>query len=167
MEQVFFYGVKNNVGKGENDGFKHFLPFPTISSTGFFPNIENFRDCSVKSKTSNKQSCVVTSIAKKLLGEKNCGCKHFLLFQQLFLFFPGQIPSSKSHSIHYLFTERQNFRLVQIQNICRRQNKCWSKIMKAVYGRVESIVGKGENAGYQHFLFFPQCFHASFLLGGC
>ena len=26
-------------------------------------------------------------------------------------------------------------------------------------GRVENIVGKGENAGYQHFLFFPQCFH--------
>ena len=23
--------------------------------------------------------------------------------------------------------------------------------------RVESIVGKGENAGYQHFLLFPQC----------
>ena len=24
--------------------------------------------------------------------------------------------------------------------------------------RVENIVGKGENAGYQHFLLFPQCF---------
>ena len=23
---------------------------------------------------------------------------------------------------------------------------------------VENIVGKGENAGYQHFLLFPQCF---------
>ena len=28
---------------------------------------------------------------------------------------------------------------------------------------VENIVGKGENAGYQHFLLFPQCFEkASF-----
>ena len=26
------------------------------------------------------------------------------------------------------------------------------------FGRVENIVGKGENAGYQYFLFFPQCF---------
>ena len=27
----------------------------------------------------------------------------------------------------------------------------------------ENIVGKGENAGYQHFLLFPQCFEkASF-----
>ena len=25
-------------------------------------------------------------------------------------------------------------------------------------GRVENIVGKGENAGYQHFLLLPQCF---------
>ena len=26
------------------------------------------------------------------------------------------------------------------------------------FGRLENIVGKGENAGYQHFLLFPQCF---------
>ena len=30
--------------------------------------------------------------------------------------------------------------------------------MKFLLGRVENIVGKGENAGYQHFLFFTQCF---------
>ena len=30
--------------------------------------------------------------------------------------------------------------------------------MKFVFGRVENIVGKGENAGYQHFHLFPQCF---------
>ena len=23
---------------------------------------------------------------------------------------------------------------------------------------IENIVGKGENVGYEHFLFFPQCF---------
>ena len=35
--------------------------------------------------------------------------------------------------------------------------------LKFVLGRAESIVGKGENAGYQHFLLFPQCFQkASF-----
>ena len=26
----------------------------------------------------------------------------------------------------------------------------------------ENIVGKGENAGYQHFLLFPQCFQKSY-----
>ena len=30
--------------------------------------------------------------------------------------------------------------------------------LKFVLGRIENIVGKGENAGYQHFLHFPQCF---------
>ena len=28
----------------------------------------------------------------------------------------------------------------------------------SLYDRVENTVGKGENAGYQHFLLFPQCF---------
>ena len=33
-----------------------------------------------------------------------------------------------------------------------------AKIMISVYDWVENIVGKGENLGYQHFLFFPQWF---------
>ena len=38
-------------------------------------------------------------------------------------------------------------------------------MMISAFDRVENIVGKGENAGYQHFLLFPQCFHkASFLV---
>ena len=31
-------------------------------------------------------------------------------------------------------------------------------IIISVFDRVENNVGKGENAGYQHFLLFPQCF---------
>ena len=31
-----------------------------------------------------------------------------------------------------------------------------------VSGNVENIVGKVENAGYQHFLLFPQCFLKAF-----
>ena len=30
--------------------------------------------------------------------------------------------------------------------------------MKFVQGRVENFLGKGENAGHQHFLLFPKCF---------
>ena len=30
--------------------------------------------------------------------------------------------------------------------------------LKHDFGRVENILGKGENAGYQHFLLFPHCF---------
>ena len=32
-------------------------------------------------------------------------------------------------------------------------------------GWVENIVGKGENAGHQHFLLFPQCFQMAFSSG--
>ena len=32
----------------------------------------------------------------------------------------------------------------------------------SVFDRVENIVGKGENAGYQHFLHFPQCFEKAY-----
>ena len=33
-----------------------------------------------------------------------------------------------------------------------------AQILIFVNDRVENIVGKGENAGYQNFLLFPQCF---------
>ena len=33
-----------------------------------------------------------------------------------------------------------------------------AKIVEEVFDRVEKIVGKGENAGNQHFLLFPQSF---------
>ena len=33
-----------------------------------------------------------------------------------------------------------------------------AQLMSPVFDRVENIVGKGENAGYQHFLLFPNVF---------
>ena len=36
-------------------------------------------------------------------------------------------------------------------------------MMIPVFDRVENIVGKGENAGYQHFLLFPTMFSKGFL----
>ena len=41
-----------------------------------------------------------------------------------------------------------------------------TKKLKFLLGRVENIVEKGENAGYQHFLLFPQ-FFKSFLFHKC
>ena len=40
----------------------------------------------------------------------------------------------------------------------------WIKLWFLSLMGVENIVGKGENAGYQHFLLFPQCFQHSFSL---
>ena len=36
------------------------------------------------------------------------------------------------------------------------------EMMIFVFDRVENIVGRGEKAGYQHFLLFPQCFQKFF-----
>ena len=35
----------------------------------------------------------------------------------------------------------------------------------SLYERVENTMGKGENASYQHFLLFPQCFPKHSSLG--
>ena len=40
-----------------------------------------------------------------------------------------------------------------------------AQLMISIFGKAENIVGKGENAGYQHFLFFPQCFQKDPFLG--
>ena len=37
--------------------------------------------------------------------------------------------------------------------------------LKFVLGRDENIMGKGGNAGYQHFLLFPQCFQEALSSG--
>ena len=39
------------------------------------------------------------------------------------------------------------------------------QMMSRVTDWVENIVGKEENAGYQHFLLFPQCFQEASLPG--
>ena len=52
-------------------------------------------------------------------------------------------------------TKQQNFHLVEIANICRWPIKGGLKKLKFAFGRVENIVGKWENAGYQHFLLLP------------
>ena len=38
-------------------------------------------------------------------------------------------------------------------------------IMIVLFDGIENTVGKKENAGYQHFLLFPQCFPKPFSLG--
>ena len=37
------------------------------------------------------------------------------------------------------------------------------QMIEFVFDRIENIVGKGENAGDQHFLLFLQCFRKAFL----
>ena len=41
---------------------------------------------------------------------------------------------------------------------CADDSSNIAKMVIVVSDRIENIEGKGENAGYQHFLLFPQCF---------
>ena len=60
------------------------------------------------------------------------------------------------------FPDDKNLTLSKLKAFADDKIKVTSMII-SVYDRVENIVGKGENAGYQHFLLFPQCFEkASF-----
>ena len=71
---------------------------------------------------------------------------------------------SRSLFLIQLFTRRQNLRPVQIQMQMTKKKKCDQKL-KFVLGRLENTVGKRENAGYQHFLLFPQCFQKASIPG--
>ena len=91
------------------------------------------------------------------------------------IFSPGQIFSIKylqfrvSHKIlatmpYIVFTVSTVYitfhkilTLTKLKGLADDKIKVTQKL-KFVLGRVENIVGKGENAGYQLFLHFPQCF---------
>ena len=59
----------------------------------------------------------------------------------------GRVKFSPSIKI---FTKRQNFGLVKMQGICRQQI-ILAQNLKFVLGRVDNIVGKGENAAFSPF----------------
>ena len=46
----------------------------------------------------------------------------------------------------------------KLKSICGRQITFFFEMMISIFDRIENTVGEGENAGYQHFLLFPQCF---------
>ena len=44
-------------------------------------------------------------------------------------------------------------------------NFCETQMIQFFFDRVVNIVGKGENADYQHFLLFPECFLMDYFSG--
>ena len=59
----------------------------------------------------------------------------------------------------YQFTRRQNKRLIHAEKIYITSggSNAFQQIACDLE-KIENIVGKGENAGYQHFLLFPTMF---------
>ena len=68
-----------------------------------------------------------------------------------------------SHSINLLPNDKI-FYLSKLKSFADDNSNINQKL-KCALGKVENIVRKGENAGYQHFLLSPQCFQKTSSLG--
>ena len=99
--------------------------------------------------------------------------RHFILYQashsRAMVLPCGALVKSSLSTQSRLKTLYQttNFRLVKIESLCRRQNDKIISTKVVIFGSdsVKNIVGKGENAGYKHFLLFLQCFQKGFSSG--
>ena len=89
--------------------------------------------------------------------------EHFLLFPQCFqkACFPG---ASKGVIVWEWVNSLQNDKILDWSKLkAFADNKInVAEILKFVLKRAENIVEEGENAGYKHFLLFPQCFQKGF-----
>ena len=92
-------------------------------------------------------------------------CIFFVKISHTILDSVDQTAHSDMAFYNSFFTKQQNFTPVQILSICRRQNKCDQRIENCSGKGKKNIVGQSENADYQHFLLFPQCFQKAFFLG--
>ena len=63
-----------------------------------------------------------------------------------------------SHSVSSLFTEQKEKNGSTKFKAFTDDRSNFAKMTISVYDRIENNVGKGENADYQHFLLFLQCF---------
>ena len=86
---------------------------------------------------------------------EDAGYHHFLLFPQCLLSFPKQILTFES----VLFSRLQMLSVRPSKlKAFPDDNSNVAQMMQFFFDWEENIVGKGENAGNQHFLLFPQCF---------
>ena len=71
---------------------------------------------------------------------------------------PGLKQALKARGFCFLtLSQTTDFRLCQIQRVCRQQFK-FDQNGRKLSKWVKNTVGKGEIARYEQFLLFPQCF---------
>ena len=111
--------------------------------------------------TEKKMATLKEKASENIIGKgKNSGNQHFLLFHNVFFHIrDGQIICAPFNSLpNDKILDQSKLKALADDTINVNQE------LKLVLGRVENILGKGENAGYQHFLLFPKMFSkASFL----
>ena len=111
---------------------------------------------------------IVIESVEKRVGKGQNGCYKYFLLHKLFskASFLRKVKTRKCVVKGLLnLYQMTNCRLVQLERIA--DDKIYSnEQLKFLSGRVENIMGKGENAGnYQHFLLFPKCFQKALSSG--
>ena len=98
----------------------------------------------------------VENIVRK--GEIAC-YKQFLFFSQCF---PSYISLVRQNAVlcgnGFTLFQTTNFLDVAILKVFADNKLYLAKMTIFLFDRAENTVRKGENAGYQHFPLFPQCF---------
>ena len=149
---------RKHCGKRRTCWLPAFSPFPTIFTKGFFFRIVKSLDCEVMS----------LNVTQILNVTQNCRKR-----QRMFLRMVGEYGQRPL---------KVRIRIVwwRVYSLPNDKILEWSKIiayaddkinvtqnLNFVLRRVENILGKGENAGYQYFLLFPKMFSKSFFPKGC
>ena len=67
-------------------------------------------------------------------------------------------PGHSTVGILTLYQTTKFLDVTKIQHFIADDKLNVAKMTISLFDRAENSVGKGENAGYQHFLLFPQCF---------
>ena len=82
-------------------------------------------------------------------------------FYHLYITFRGI-----SNRCNFTFYQMINDKILDWSNLkgfAEDRSNVAKLVIISFFEKVENIVGKGENAGYQYFLLFPQCFSIFFL----
>ena len=95
--------------------------------------------------------------------------EQFLLFPQCFqkACFPGASKGVIVWEWVKAYLTLLNDKILALTKLKAFADDKFSKTIMVItaFDMVENIVGKGENAGYQHFLPFPQCFQKASYTG--
>ena len=94
-----------------------------------------------------------------------CKCFQFGLFQILVIWY--RVNFSSNDKIVLRVNPFPNNKILALTKLKGFADKTFNdaEMMISVLDRQENIVGIGENAGYQHFLLFPQCFQKASSVG--
>ena len=134
----------------------------TLSQTTNFRLFQTVSVCRWQSEVERKW--------KKILqkGRKHCGKRRYCLLREI-------SPFPTVFSKHLYSTHMKNQGLFGKGLILYQMTNFWTgpnwkncqttEKVKFSIGQIENILGKRENAGYQHFLLFLQCFQKAYFSG--